>query len=64
MEEVAKKVDSPPIIRLVNSVILHASRNRASDIHFEPREKDFRVRERIDGFSWRPLNSPSWSRGR
>jgi len=48
MEEVAEG-GFPPIIRLVNSVILHASRNRASDIHFETREMDFRVRERVDG---------------
>ena len=63
MEEVAKKVDSPPIIRLVNSVILHASRNRASDIHFEPREKDFRVRERVDGLLLEAFEFPKLVQG-
>ena len=63
MEEVAKKVDSPPIIRLVNSVIVHASRNRASDIHFEPREKDFRVRERIDGLLMEAFEFPKLVQG-
>ena len=63
MEEVAKKVDSPPIIRLVNSVILHASRNRASDIHFEPREKDFRVRERVDGLLMEAFEFPKLVQG-
>ncbi|MFO0574936.1 MAG: type II secretion system ATPase GspE [Polyangia bacterium] len=40
--------DEAPIIRWVNSVIFHAVRVRASDIHMEPREKDFVVRYRID----------------
>jgi type IV pilus assembly protein PilB len=63
MEEVAKRVDSPPIIRLVNSVIVHASRNRASDIHFEPREKSFQVRERIDGLLMEAFEFPKLVQG-
>jgi len=39
----------PPIIRLVNEVILEAARERASDIHLEPEEKNLPVRFRIDG---------------
>jgi type IV pilus assembly protein PilB len=39
----------PPIIRLVDQIITRAVNNRASDIHFEPEEKVFRVRVRIDG---------------
>jgi len=38
-----------PIIRLVNRLILNAVEMKASDIHFEPFETDFRVRYRIDG---------------
>ena len=38
-----------PIIRLVNRLILNAVEMRASDIHFEPFEKEFKVRYRIDG---------------
>ncbi len=38
-----------PIIKLVNSLIVDAFRNRASDIHLEPLSKSFRVRYRIDG---------------
>mgnify|MGYP000196210710 CR=1 FL=1 len=40
--------DEAPIIRWVNSVIFQSVRERASDIHMEPREKDFVVRFRID----------------
>lgn len=38
-----------PIIRLVNRLILNAVDLRASDIHFEPYEDEFKVRYRIDG---------------
>ena len=40
---------TPPIVRLVNEIILAAVRERASDIHLEPEEKDLPVRFRIDG---------------
>ena len=38
-----------PIIRLVQNMLMEAFKNRASDIHVEPLEKDIRVRFRIDG---------------
>jgi general secretion pathway protein E len=38
-----------PIIRLVNRLILNAIEQRASDIHFEPFERVFKIRYRIDG---------------
>lgn len=38
-----------PVIKLVNNIFLDAFKNRASDIHIEPLEKDVRVRFRIDG---------------
>ena len=38
-----------PIIRLVNRLIFNAIEQRASDIHFEPFENEFKVRYRIDG---------------
>lgn len=38
-----------PIIRLVNRLVLNAVESRASDIHFEPYENEFKVRYRIDG---------------
>ena len=41
--------DSAPIIRLVTKLIIDAFKMRASDIHFEPMEKRYRVRYRIDG---------------
>jgi type IV pilus assembly protein PilB len=42
-------VEDAPIVRFVNKVLLDAIRRGASDIHFEPFEKMFRVRFRVDG---------------
>lgn len=41
--------DDAPVVRMVNLILDEAIRSRASDIHFEPYEKFFRVRYRIDG---------------
>jgi type IV pilus assembly protein PilB len=41
--------EDAPIVKFVNMVMSEAIRRRASDIHFEPYEKKFRVRFRIDG---------------
>ena len=38
-----------PIIRFVNLVLFQAVQDRASDIHFEPFENEFRIRYRVDG---------------
>ncbi|MEN7343162.1 MAG: type IV-A pilus assembly ATPase PilB [Pseudomonadota bacterium] len=42
-------VDDAPVVRFVNKVLLDAIKRGASDIHFEPYEKYFRVRTRLDG---------------
>ena len=42
-------VEDAPIIRLVNTIIAQAIKERASDIHVEPDEKTFRIRYRVDG---------------
>ncbi len=43
------EVDDTPIVRFVNKVLLDAIKAGASDIHFEPYEKKYRVRTRLDG---------------
>ena len=42
-------VEDAPIVRFVNKILLDAIKKGASDIHFEPYEKSFRIRTRIDG---------------
>src|ERR1051325_7682405 len=45
----ADLANQAPIVRFVNLVLLQAVQNRASDIHFEPFETEFRIRYRVDG---------------
>ena len=49
LAELAKSTEDAPVVRLVNVLMVDALRRGVSDIHFEPYEKDFRVRFRIDG---------------
>ncbi|MAA85980.1 MAG: type IV-A pilus assembly ATPase PilB [Halieaceae bacterium] len=48
-DDVRDAADETPIVRFVNKVLLDAIKQGASDIHFEPYEKDYRVRFRTDG---------------
>tara|TARA_R110001606_G_scaffold399310_1_gene584802 strand:+ start:132115 stop:133827 length:1713 start_codon:yes stop_codon:yes gene_type:complete len=43
------EADETPIVRFINGILTHAIKSGASDIHFEPYEKKYRVRIRIDG---------------
>jgi type IV pilus assembly protein PilB len=63
LEEGVRRGESPPIIRMVNSIIVHAVRNNASDIHFEPKEKYVKVRERIDGILMEAFEFPKLVQG-
>ena len=49
-DEVRKDdIEDAPVVRFVNKVLLDAIKRGASDVHFEPYEKYFRVRTRLDG---------------
>jgi type IV pilus assembly protein PilB len=47
--ELRESADEAPVVKLVHAVIADAVRRGASDIHFEPRGHDMRVRYRVDG---------------
>src|ERR1700674_683533 len=49
LEQLRDMASEAPVIRLLNAMIAQAVEKRASDIHIEPFEKEFRVRYRIDG---------------
>ena len=51
------EIDDAPVVRFVNKVLLDAINKGASDIHFEPYEKSYRVRFRQDGVL-REVNNP------
>ncbi len=46
---VEAEANTTPIIRFVDLVLYHAIQDRASDIHFEPFENEFKIRYRVDG---------------
>ena len=56
-EDAASAIDDTPVVRFINKILLDAIKKGASDIHFEPYEKRYRVRLRIDGVL-REVSSP------
>ena len=48
-ESASSVTDDAPIVKFVNKILLEAIKKGASDIHFEPYEKDYRIRYRQDG---------------
>ncbi len=60
-QDLLEATDDAPIIRLVNSMLQHAVKERASDIHIEPFEREIRVRFRIDDVLYEPMKPLSRS---
>ena len=58
LEEMETASDEAPIITLVNTTFVDAIKKGASDVHFEPYEKEFRIRYRIDGDLYEQVNLP------
>lgn len=51
-------IDEAPVVKFVNKMLVDAIRMGASDLHFEPYEKSFRVRFRVDGVMQKMANPP------
>jgi type IV pilus assembly protein PilB len=58
MFELKESADEAPVVKLVNMVLVDAIRKGASDLHWEPYEKVFRIRFRIDGVLHEMLAPP------
>ena len=56
-EEAVGEVERP-IVKLVNGVLINAVKEKASDIHVEPYENSFRIRQRVDGKMYTVMNLP------
>ena len=56
--ELKESADEAPVVKLVNMVLVDAIRKGASDLHWEPYEKHFRIRFRIDGVLHEMLSPP------
>ncbi|GAB4229110.1 MAG: type IV-A pilus assembly ATPase PilB [Deltaproteobacteria bacterium] len=56
--ELERGVDDAPVVKLANYLLTEAIKRRASDIHIEPYEKEFRVRYRVDGVLFEAMRPP------
>ncbi len=56
--EVIREI-APPIVKLVNGMLVNAIKSGASDVHVEPYESSVRVRQRIDGQMYTIMNLPA-----
>jgi len=59
LDELKELSESNPIKKLLNLVLLQAIRDKASDIHFEPFENEYKMRYRIDGVLYEMVPPPS-----
>lgn len=59
LETIKEAADSNPVRKLINLVLLQAIKDKASDIHFEPFEDEFKMRYRIDGVLYEMMPPPS-----
>jgi len=58
LEDIRTMSESQPVKKLLNLVLLQAIRDKASDIHFEPFEDEFKMRYRIDGVLYEMVPPP------
>jgi type IV pilus assembly protein PilB len=58
LDELKELADSNPVKKLLNLVLLQAIRDKASDIHFEPFEDEYKMRYRIDGVLYEMVPPP------
>jgi type IV pilus assembly protein PilB len=58
LDELKELSESNPIKKLLNLVLLQAIRDKASDIHFEPFENEYKMRYRIDGVLYEMIPPP------
>ena len=58
LQQLQRVGEDAPIIKLVNLILSQSIQKRASDIHVEPYEKDYRVRFRIDGILYDMMHPP------
>ncbi|MBT8207505.1 MAG: Flp pilus assembly complex ATPase component TadA, partial [Acidimicrobiia bacterium] len=58
LDELASAAEDNKVVRLLNLVLLQAIKDKASDIHFEPFEDEFKMRYRIDGILYEMVPPP------
>jgi type IV pilus assembly protein PilB len=58
LEDIKELAESNPVKKLLNYVLLQAIRDKASDVHFEPFEDEYKMRYRIDGVLYEMVPPP------
>jgi len=60
LDELKELSESNPVKKLLNLVLLQAIRDKASDVHFEPFENEYKMRYRIDGVLYEMIPPPKY----
>ncbi len=60
LAEIKEMAESNPVKKLLNLVLMQAIKDKASDIHFEPFEDEFKMRYRIDGVLYEMVPPPRY----
>ena len=63
LEDLRKKSEAAPVIRMVNLIIAEAVEQGASDIHIEPTKTELQIRNRVDGILRKTMELPKWVQG-
>ncbi|MCB1194577.1 type II secretion system ATPase GspE [bacterium] len=58
ISNVAELANEAPVIKLLNLVLIQAIKDKASDVHFEPFENEFKIRYRVDGTLYEMIPPP------
>ncbi len=58
LQQLERDANATPVVKLLNMVLLQAIKDRAADIHFEPFEKEFKIRYRVDGVLYEMMPPP------
>ncbi len=56
--DLEKQSGEAPVVKICNMILLAAIKKKASDIHIEPYEKEFRIRYRVDGILYEEMRPP------
>ncbi len=63
LDDLRKKSEAAPVIRMVNLIVAEAVDQRASDIHVEPTKTALQIRHRVDGLLRKTMDLPKWVQG-
>src|SRR5512139_2447672 len=63
LDDLRKKSEAAPVIRMVNLIMAEAVDQGASDIHVEPTRTNLQIRNRVDGILRKTMELPKWVQG-